>query len=289
MARRPSVIAELVEESSSLDQLAKSVQGDREVEASSGEIDRLIGQYQGWLARALNALPEEYHERFRDEYAGGVFTSKIKTFLEQPTEVSLLYSTENDDGSGLIPYWQHPYETAFHAPLLAQRQILMEAQQKVEGAGTASADIQFIERVCRGFPEFLGPLASRGRDRAPFVVEDEYDVQVLMHALLRLFFDDVRPEDPSPTKAGASSRLDFLLKAERIVVETKMTRQGLRAKEVGEELIIDVERYRAHPDCGALIALVYDPDKRINNRRGLEEDLSGTRDGLVVRVLVVQG
>lgn len=288
MARKPSVITELVEESSSLDELAKSIQGDHEVLAATEDIDRLIGDYQDWLARALNALPEEYHERFRDEYSGGVFKPKVKSFLEAPAEVSALYSEENDAG-GLIPYWQYPYETAFHAPLLAQRQILIEARQKVEGAGTASADIQFIERMCRGFPEFLVPLASRGRSRAPLVVEDEYDVQVLMHALLRLFFDDVRPEDPSPSRGGASSRLDFVLKAERIVVETKMTRQGLKAKEVGEELIIDVERYRSHPDCGALIALVFDPDRRVNNRRGLEEDLSGNRDGLVVRVLVVQG
>jgi hypothetical protein len=38
-----------------------------------------------------------------------------------------------------------------------------------------------------------------------------------------------------------------LLKAERIVVETKMTRTAVWGLEVGEELIIDIERYKAHP------------------------------------------
>jgi hypothetical protein len=105
---------------------------------------------------------------------------------------------------------------------------------------------------------------------------------------LKLHFDDVRPEDYAPERAGRRSRIDFVLKDERIVVETKMTRPTLGKREVGDELIIDIERYRSHPDCLALIAVVYDPDGRIVNRRALEADLSGTRDDLVVRVVVVR-
>lgn len=111
---------------------------------------------------------------------------------------------------------------------------------------------------------------------------------MLVHAQLRVFFDDVRPEDWTPEQAGARSRVDFLLKGEKIVVETKMTRLGLGAKEVGEELIVDINRYKAHPDCGALVALVYDPDQQLKNRRSLENDLTKKHDGLMVRVYVVQ-
>jgi hypothetical protein len=34
-----------------------------------------------------------------------------------------------------------------------------------------------------------------------------------------------------------------------------MLRERLRASEVGEELILDIERYRAYPDCAALVEL----------------------------------
>ena len=67
-----------------------------------------------------------------------------------------------------------------------------------------------------------------------------------------------------------------------------MPNAGLGAREVDDQLIVDIERYRSHPDCAALLAIVYDPDQRIVNTRTLESDLSGTRDGLVVRVLVVR-
>ena len=68
-----------------------------------------------------------------------------------------------------------------------------------------------------------------------------------------------------------------------------MTRRRLGDRQVGDELIDDIERYRGHPECGALVAIVYDPARHIRNPRGLEEDLSGDREGLVVRILVVQG
>jgi REase_DpnII-MboI len=77
--------------------------------------------------------------------------------------------------------------------------------------------------------------------------------------VLKLHFDDVRAEEWTPSYAGNSSRMDFLLKRKRLVVEAKMTRKGLDQKGVANQLIQDRERYRAHPDCKALVCLVYDP------------------------------
>jgi hypothetical protein len=65
-----------------------------------------------------------------------------------------------------------------------------------------------------------------------------------------------------------------------------MTRQGLPGREVGNQLLLDIERYRVHPDCGTLICFVYDPAALISNPRGLERDLTKTRDGLSVLTIV---
>jgi hypothetical protein len=116
-------------------------------------------------------------------------------------------------------------------------------------------------------------LTRRHDNRETLEIRDEYDVQDLLHALLRLHFDDVRPEEWTPSYAGGASRMDFLLKNEKLVVETKMTRSGLGDKQVGEQLIVDVVRYKEHPDCNTLICFIYDPDAHIRNPRGLEADL----------------
>lgn len=111
-------------------------------------------------------------------------------------------------------------------------------------------------------------------------------MQYLLHAVLHLHFDDIRAEEWTPSYAGRASRVDFLLKQECIVVETKKTRKGLAAKEVGEELLIDIARYRKHPDCKCLICFVYDPEGRIANPRGIENDLNRQHEDLKVLVTI---
>jgi hypothetical protein len=62
----------------------------------------------------------------------------------------------------------------------------------------------------------------------------------------------------------------------------------LKDKEIGDELTIDIARYKSHQNCKTLVCFVYDPDERIRNPRGLEQDLSGNRDGVEVKVYIAQ-
>ena len=138
-----------------------------------------------------------------------------------------------------------------------------------------------IGRLFRLFHRVARQLRSRYDNRPTISIEDEYDVQDLLHALLRLYFDDVRPEEWTPSYAGKSARMDFLLKEEKIVIEVKKTRKGLGDKELGDQLIIDVERYKIHPDCKKLICFIYDPEGRIGNPGGLVSDLNNIHPGFV--------
>lgn len=133
--------------------------------------------------------------------------------------------------------------------------------------------LQLIGNICERFDLIVRQLRSRYKDRNTIDVQDEYDVQDLMHSLLHLYFNDIRSEEWTPSYAGKSSRMDFLLKQEQIVIETKKTRNGLGAKEIGTQLIEDIARYQSHPDCDTLVCFVYDPDGRISNPRGIENDL----------------
>ena len=52
-----------------------------------------------------------------------------------------------------------------------------------------------------------------------------------------------------------------------------MNNSKLRDKQIGEQLIIDVERYRAMNRYNHLICFVYDKDANISNPSGLIKDL----------------
>jgi len=146
--------------------------------------------------------------------------------------------------------------------------------------------LERVEQICRRFPRVVRQLQSRHANRGTFAIDDEYDVQDLLHALLRLDFDDIRHEEWTPSYAGGSARMDFLLKAENIVVEVKKARRGLGGREVGDELLVDIARYRAHPDCRSLVCFVYDPEFKIGNPVGLEKDLARADAGFDVRVII---
>lgn len=143
-----------------------------------------------------------------------------------------------------------------------------------------------LELLARRFHIVVRQLRSRHDNRVTLEINDEYDVQDLLLALLKIFFGDIRPEEWTPSYAGGSSRMDFLLKAEQTVLEVKKTRQGLRDKQVGDQLLEDIGRYRSHPDCKTLVCFVYDPDGHISNPDGLENDLNKLGEDMKVKVIV---
>jgi hypothetical protein len=129
-------------------------------------------------------------------------------------------------------------------------------------------------------------LGNRYNARSTLDIEDEYDVQDLLGFLLKLHFDDIRREEWTPTYAGGAARMDFLLKAEKLVIEVKKTRKSLGDKELGKQLIEDKARYKAHPDCRKLICFVYDPEGRITNPKGISNDLNAKEETFEVQVII---
>ncbi len=161
-----------------------------------------------------------------------------------------------------------------------------ERRQGSEAVADFPGGMVRLEQLCDRFHRVALSLRDRHAKRAGYVIDDEYDVQDLLGALLETRFSDIRPEEYTPSYAGKRARVDFLLKEESIMVETKMARDGLDDVKVGDELILDIARYKGHPGCKALFCFVYDPEHRLKNPDGLEAELSRKTDGLLVRVQV---
>ena len=147
--------------------------------------------------------------------------------------------------------------------------------------------IQILEEVLNNFHRVVRQLRNRHDNRTTLEIKDEYDVQDLLHSLLLVHFDDVRSEVYTLSYAGGTSRLDFLIKDINTGIETKMTRENLKDKKLGEELIIDIEKYAQSPDCERLYCFIYDPKEFIKNSKGLEKDLSNNSDEVEVKTILV--
>lgn len=150
---------------------------------------------------------------------------------------------------------------------------------------------ELLQVLTKGLPRAMHPLAHRRKGSTNLSFSTEYDVQDLLHALLRPWIADIRPEEFTPSYAGSSTRMDFLLPEYSLVIETKIVRDKSHGKHLGDELIIDMDHYRAHPACESLWCIIYDPNHFIQNAGGLVRDLEGkstnNNGALDTRVFVI--
>lgn len=180
--------------------------------------------------------------------------------------------------------------------------ILPQGEMQVSHLGNRSSDSgtatvmptdvsDLLNRILKGLRRAMYPLANRRRGAQLMSFASEYDVQDLFHSLLRPWVADIRPEEFTPSYAGSSTRMDFLLPAHEAVIELKFVRDRTHGRKIGDELIIDIEHYRRHPACSYLWCAIYDPNHFLQNAEGLKNDLEGARsqpDGEIqTRILIL--
>jgi hypothetical protein len=225
-----------------------------------GVFGQASGDYQAWLTKVDDFILENY----------GIESSPYRQFKR--------FSIDQISG-----YEEAEFD-AQHSIVIGALKACRSIEPK-KRVSVVSKDM-VLNNIFDRFHSIAIQLRIRHAGRNTIDVQDEYDVQDLLHALLKLDFDDIRKEEWSPSYAGGSSRMDFLLKSEQIVVEVKKTRPGLGDKELGKQLIEDKAKYQVHPDCKKLICFTYDPDGRIINPKGIQNDLNQDTDKFKVLIVI---
>lgn len=155
------------------------------------------------------------------------------------------------------------------------------------GSAVASADaVGLLRKIGNRFHAVARQLRLRHEGRPTLEVEDEYDAQDVVHALLCLEFDEIRRESWQPGYAGDAAHTYFVAPRDRIVIEVKKTRQGVGAREIASQLEHDTLYYWTHPDCQTVFCFVYDPEARVGDPYGLEKTLTRQVDGQRVEVFI---
>jgi hypothetical protein len=167
----------------------------------------------------------------------------------------------------------------------AEVENILRPYQKIPDSTTNYP--QILEHLFLRFHVVAKQLQKRQRQKRPFDIKDEYDVQDLLHALLKINFKDIRPEEYCPSYAGTSSRIDFFLKNEYVAIEAKIASKNHNAKSISKELILDKEYYKKKNDVRTLYCLVYDPQEVIANPLGFETDLNEISTNFENKVFII--
>lgn len=276
----------LVDRATDLEQLASKIQLDEQDEALALQ-NQLEREYLAWYTAATTCLPDDLKAAFAAEYEGGAFKSRIRHFIQAPRQDNILWTSGTEETRAIVNRWQYAFNDAFRGPLLAQKKILLMAAARYGASGDLVNALELLEGTFRRLPFSIATLCRTVRNRPGLTMNDEYDLQRVVHAVLQLHFNDVRPEEYGPSVAGGSPRIDFVLPEVRVAIEVKMTRQDHTAKKLGNELAEDILRYRAHPDVGALCAVAYDPSRQVTNPTGFERDIFSDEGELLIRAVII--
>lgn len=146
--------------------------------------------------------------------------------------------------------------------------------------------LQLLRKVCLRFHAVARQLRLRKDYRTTLEVEDDYDLQDLLCALLKVEFDEVGTDEWTPPYTGGAPRTTLLLNKDQIAVVAKKTRPGLTAKELADQVAADSAYYRAQDKCATLFFFIYDPEGRIGSPKRLETNLTSVSERCTVEVLV---
>lgn len=196
-------------------------------------------------------------------------------------------------------YPNHPQTTTFKNLIDEDKKLalnstyqtqmgILKSFQKLKPSTHNNINVDFIlSNIFNNFSRFVHQLKRKRHNDRDCFISDEYDVQDLLHAILKLHFEDVREEDCTPQNAGSCNRIDFLINDNQTAIEVKYAKESHKDKQIGDELIIDIAKYSKHPNCKSLYCFVYDPEYCISNPKGLENDLNNkSTDDFKVKVFV---
>jgi hypothetical protein len=145
----------------------------------------------------------------------------------------------------LLPIWQgtdHTHELLF----------------KTLSARAPEPDVGLLLTLCQRLPFAARILATRDRAKSPFEIADEYDVQDLLHSVIRAYLKYSVHEEPlGKIGGGKSGRADVAIEDIGTIVEVKYVRGPKDQQRLVEEFAQDLLLYTKWPQLAHFIYLVY--------------------------------
>lgn len=166
------------------------------------------------------------------------------------------------------------------ADIDVQLQILLEdiesALLKIKFVNKSTEEV--VRDVLNNFSNAVQKIIKdRRKNHLEFKIEDEYDVQDILYVILKSIFPNLRDEDPIAKVGAKSTKIDLIIREEKILVEVKMIKsKDSNETQFIEELKIDFESYHECKWLEKLFCFVYDPYKKTRDISNFN-DLNGNR------------
>ena len=254
---------------------------------ATSNIFKFAGLYLGAKDHLKNKLVERFNSAdIKEQF----FLSKIETSLNSLLSENLILNLNNPFSVILNKLFglNQVSEADMNLALItiAENDLDIYTLLLIEDFEKHLLEIKFIsksvEEVLRDvFDNFSNAIQKIIKDRrkghSEFEIKDEYDVQDILYVIIKSFFPNMRDEDPIPKVGGKSTKIDLILREEKILIEVKMIKEkDSNETHFIEQLKVDFESYHKCIWLEKLFCFVYDPFRKTRDISNFN-DLNGTR------------
>jgi len=256
--------------------------------SAASNIYKLAGLYLSAKSELNHRLTEKYQQSdFKQKYFLSKIDPTLKTQLEKEVlalnndHLAILIKTVFDTNSVNETELNSALQKVINnAEIDVQLQILLEDIESVllKTKYVNKSAEEVIRDVLSNFSNAVQKIIQgRRKDHPEFKIEDEYDVQDILYVILKSIFLNLRDEDPIAKVGAKSTKIDLIIREEKILVEVKM----IKAKDTNEthfieQLKVDFESYHECKWLDKLFCFVYDPYKKTKDVSNFN-DLNGQR------------
>ncbi|MEO5644058.1 MAG: hypothetical protein ABIQ40_16925 [Bacteroidia bacterium] len=254
--------------------------------SATSNVYKFAGLYLADKASLENMLKEKFNQSdLKQKYFLSKFQPDLLAQLRKDVEsnqspisivIKQILGFENIAESDLNSALQELVKIDFDIQIQILMEDLEKSLLKTKYANKSAEEL--IRDVLNNFSNSIQKIIKDRRKNHPnFQIEDEYDVQDILYVILKSVFPTLRDEDPIPKVGAKSTKIDLILREEKILVEVKMIKKNdSNEKEFIEQLKIDFESYHECQWLGKLFCFVYDPYKKTNDVSNFD-DLNGER------------
>jgi hypothetical protein len=139
----------------------------------------------------------------------------------------------------------------------------------------------FLEGLKEIIPDKRASLTTENLQKIK--IENEYDLQHLLYAVLKPLYKDIRKE-VTKDSGVAAVRSDLEIPSLHAVLEAKCTRKSMNVKRLTEELEADIVHYQAR----IIYFYIYDKEKIIKERDHFQNYFNRIFDGKEVKLFILQ-
>jgi len=208
---------------------------------------------------ALDAATRRFREVALDIV--GDNTLKAETYKKWQAYPALGLITSDTPDSAFYDAYHRGAETTM-GEIASLKSQLSKRQARVAPKESSPVDeLQTVLRICERLPMSAKALTDRQRDKPDYTVDDEYDVQDLLMAVMKAYFKYIIQEDPMNKIGSSSGRADFSIEELGIVIEVKFARRAGDQKRIEEEFAVDQNLYSTWSHLKHFVYVVYGANK----------------------------